>query len=248
RIGWELNYKPGFNEGLAPPTEGIIAAIKERITRNEKLASENSDLHSLLDKSQDELAVQYEQMRAELEAANAELERWKADYGSLKGEFMSEMERKKLEEDIRREQEQKMKRFKELMTEDEALILIDGSDIIIRLIGLQFKSGSDEIPAETNDLLKRVVVALEEYPDKMIVIGGHTDALGGTGINQQLSEKRARSVHNYLKSNSSKLDPQNISSVGFGESRPIATNETKEGRGQNRRLEITMKNVVRSVR
>ncbi|NQT33863.1 OmpA family protein [bacterium] len=248
RIGREVNFKAEFNEGLGPPTEGIIEAISKLYARNEKLEADNVVLRGLLDKSQSELAVLNEKMRTELEAALAELERWKAEYGSLKGEFMSEMERKKLEEEIRLEQEQRMKRFRELLTDEEALILIDGRDIIIRLIGLQFASGIHEIPLETYDLLRRTIVALEEYPDKMIVIGGHTDALGKTGSNQLLSERRSRSVHNYLLSNSQKLDPQNISSVGYGESRPIATNETKEGRGQNRRLEIVMKNVVRSVR
>jgi outer membrane protein OmpA-like peptidoglycan-associated protein len=69
-----------------------------------------------------------------------------------------------------------------------------------------------------------------------IEISGHTDNVGTEQYNVELSEKRARSVYNYLIDKG--IDPKRLSYEGYGESDPIATNETEEGRAKNRRTEI----------
>jgi len=83
------------------------------------------------------------------------------------------------------------------------------------------------------DALARV---LSQYNDTNLVIEGHTDAVGNEAMNQILSEKRAESVATLLKVygvNGNRLSP-----VGYGETRPIATNETEAGRKLNRRVEV----------
>ena len=78
---------------------------------------------------------------------------------------------------------------------------------------------------------------LKENPDIKVEIGGHTDSLGSAKANQEISEKRAESVKKYL------MDKFNIAGdrmvvKGYGSSKPIANNSTKEGRAKNRRVEI----------
>ncbi len=235
-IGQVISYKPAFEKGLEPPTEGIIATIRG-------LFGDNLALQARIDS----LQTENDSLALALAQANEELARWRNEYGALASEYETEMEKKRLEEEIRREQEARLRRLRELLNEHEADILIDGSDIILRLIGLQFASGSSDIPPESYDLLRRVIIALEEFPDNKVRVEGHTDAQGDTRANQQLSERRALSVFEYLLANSKKLKPGYVNYVGHGEDRPIATNETKDGRSKNRRLEVIMLNVVRSV-
>lgn len=86
--------------------------------------------------------------------------------------------------------------------------------------------------------LEKVARFLDENPQIRIEIGGHTDNSGNPAYNQQLSEKRANAVYNYLISKG--VSPKRLSAKGFGSSKPVASNETEDGRQQNRRIEFTI--------
>jgi len=75
-----------------------------------------------------------------------------------------------------------------------------------------------------------------DYPKLVVEIGGHTDDIGKNKTNQILSEKRAESVKQYLVGKG--IDPVRIKSKGYGESQPIESNKTEEGRAKNRRIEF----------
>jgi len=89
-------------------------------------------------------------------------------------------------------------------------------------------------------VLQSIVDIMKEYPTTSFVIEGHTDSVGSEKSNQTLSDNRAASVRDYLTTIG--MDGSRLSSIGYGESRPIATNNTKAGRQQNRRVEISLKN------
>jgi outer membrane protein OmpA-like peptidoglycan-associated protein len=80
---------------------------------------------------------------------------------------------------------------------------------------------------------------MKEFGDAKFLIAGHTDSQGATSYNQKLSEQRAAAVVTYLVGKGIAAD--RLSSVGFGEDQPIATNKTRAGRAQNRRVEINLK-------
>ena len=86
------------------------------------------------------------------------------------------------------------------------------------------------------DELNRVANVLRQYPETMIQISGHTDSTGSLEANQRLSERRAESVRNALINMG--VNPSRLTMVGYGESRPIASNNTEAGRQQNRRVEV----------
>lgn len=86
--------------------------------------------------------------------------------------------------------------------------------------------------------LDKIVRFLQENPQVKVEISGHTDATGNASYNQQLSEKRARSVYTFLLSKG--IDRNRLSSKGFGSSKPITSNDTEEGRQQNRRIEFAV--------
>lgn len=92
-------------------------------------------------------------------------------------------------------------------------------------------------PASMTNLQKLATI-LNKYPDTNILIEGHTDNTGSDEYNLDLSQKRAQSVSNYLASLN--VDPTRFTIMGYGESQPIATNETAEGRAQNRRVDLAI--------
>ena len=120
----------------------------------------------------------------------------------------------------------------------------DPSDIINEMLtGLgpvTFNTGQSSILKDAEILLLEVVAILNAYPETKFVLEGHTDSKYTEKFNQRLSEKRASSVLNFLTANG--IDVSRLSTVGFGEMAPIASNDTLEGRAQNRRVEVKLAN------
>lgn len=112
-----------------------------------------------------------------------------------------------------------------------------GSQLIVTMPqDILFATNSATLsPALIGDL-QDVARSLNNYPNTTVQVVGHTDSTGDAGFNQTLSEQRAQSVANVLIS--SGVAPQRVRVIGRGENQPIATNQTAEGRQQNRRVEI----------
>ncbi len=101
-----------------------------------------------------------------------------------------------------------------------------------------FNSGKDSFTAETFKILDEIAELIKPFTNSAFTIGGHTDSVGSNSLNQKLSEKRANAVMNYLKT---KVN-NSFTATGYGESNPIASNKTRKGRAQNRRVEIKLVN------
>ena len=89
-----------------------------------------------------------------------------------------------------------------------------------------------------------LVKVMKEYPDLNVVIEGHTDSVGNDAYNKKLSQQRAESVKKYMVENGG-IDANRLKAQGFGESKPIASNKTKEGRQQNRRVEAAVDYIIK---
>ncbi len=103
---------------------------------------------------------------------------------------------------------------------------------------ITFATGSSQISPAFMGTLDSVAQSLQQYPDTRIQVAGHTDNVGSPAANQRLSEDRAFRVRDYLGQHG--VSAQRMSVVGYGASRPISSNNTAEGRAQNRRVEITI--------
>ncbi|MBU0484636.1 MAG: OmpA family protein [Proteobacteria bacterium] len=115
-------------------------------------------------------------------------------------------------------------------------------DIAIRINNIFFAYDKWELREESFMELDRWVKMLVENPHLNLEIYGHTDSKGSESYNQILSEKRAKSVADYLVKNGVAND--RLTSRGFGESQPIVSNDTEEGRTQNRRVEVKLNNTA----
>ncbi|MGI9331420.1 MAG: OmpA family protein [Gammaproteobacteria bacterium] len=126
-----------------------------------------------------------------------------------------------------------------LFTPQDADVLRDGDRLIVRLVGLRFASNSAQLNADAQALLQRLETAIEIFPRSEILVEGHTDSSGSPERNQSLSQERAQAVATYLM-DSSGIQAFRVQVSGFGDSRPIATNRTGEGRAQNRRIDVVI--------
>ena len=99
-----------------------------------------------------------------------------------------------------------------------------------------FDFDKSNIKPEAGAILDRLVAFMNENKDKRASLSGHTDSIGTDAYNQRLSERRVESVRGYIVKKG--VDGERMSGQGFGESKPIADNKTKEGRSKNRRVEI----------
>jgi outer membrane protein OmpA-like peptidoglycan-associated protein len=106
------------------------------------------------------------------------------------------------------------------------------------LEGIQFDVNKDTIKPGSRKILDQAAEILQKYPDIRVEIGGHTDATGSRDLNLDLSRRRARSVKRYLVGKG--VDEKRVETRGYGPDKPVADNDTKDGRTKNRRIEFTI--------
>jgi len=116
-------------------------------------------------------------------------------------------------------------------------LVAKGMAIILK--GVYFEFGKATLRTESYPALIEAAQIMKDNPDIQVEIQGHTDNIGSDAANQTLSEKRAYAVMNFLVQYGG-IDPKRLTARGYGESRPIASNETAEGRQLNRRVEFVI--------
>ena len=122
-------------------------------------------------------------------------------------------------------------------------VVRDGDNIILDMpSGITFAFASSDINAQFYPVLDQVASTLGSYDQTTVNVIGHTDSVGSDAANQTLSERRAGSVAGYLQSRG--VGAGRLSTMGYGETRPVASNETEAGRAENRRVEITLVPIV----
>jgi OOP family OmpA-OmpF porin len=104
----------------------------------------------------------------------------------------------------------------------------------IRLPGVNFESNSDRLLGGTEQVLANAAATLVKNPSIEVEVAGHTDSDGAAAYNESLSERRARTVRDYLASHGVAMNRMTVR--GYGEAEPIADNGTREGKAQNRRV------------
>ncbi len=117
----------------------------------------------------------------------------------------------------------------------EDVLGCDSQPLVI-LKDINFEVGNSYLNVASRQVLDRAAIALQRAPDHLFEIAAHTDNAGSDSNNQKLSDKRAAAVRHYLMLRG--VGPNQIRAVGYGERFPIASNRTRKGRGDNRRIEL----------
>jgi outer membrane protein OmpA-like peptidoglycan-associated protein len=136
--------------------------------------------------------------------------------------------------------ENKERAAQELDAIPDANVEIEGDSVVVTFAGeVMFDSGSRNLSPGALSRLDSVATTINRYADADVIVKGHTDSQGPEDANMRLSEDRAVMVKNHLVLKN--VDVRRITTLGFGESQPMATNATPEGRAMNRRVEIELR-------
>lgn len=134
-------------------------------------------------------------------------------------------------------QDKQEERLREELRESGISVSRRGDVIILNMpSNITFTSGSDRVLPDFIPVLRSVSLVLKEYNRTLVNVSGHTDSDGSDLANQKLSERRAVNVAEYLVSQGT--DARRYHVVGYGEERPVASNATRDGKAENRRVEI----------
>jgi outer membrane protein OmpA-like peptidoglycan-associated protein len=205
--------------------ENIEVAVKELEATIHNLYAEEQRLRSDLTDSQAFVAALEDEIR---------------DLDTELGGASAERRQLVIQIESQARTEEKFLQTEAMFNESEADVLRQSDAIVIRLFGLEFESGSAELNPGNGPLLEKVAKAIDIYPGATIVVEGHTDSQGSSRLNQLLSQNRAETVVAYMMEKM-RVAPHLVDAIGYGASRPIANNETEEGRAKNRRIDLVIR-------
>jgi outer membrane protein OmpA-like peptidoglycan-associated protein len=217
-------------------TAALDRARAEELTRKlaeiERLQAENARMAAERDKAAAEAA----RLAAEAQAQQLERDKAAAEAARLAAEAQAQQaraaaEQAKREHDALRDQlRQQLNQV--LETRETA------RGLVVSLSDVLFDTGSAVLKPVTREKLARVVGILLLHPELRLQVEGHTDSVGSADLNQRLSENRAESVRTYLVQQG--IASNGVATRGFGDSQPVASNDTAAGRQQNRRVELVV--------
>ena len=225
-------------------SEAGKASMEQAQKEIEQLKQENQQMKRKLDAQAEEmnaLKKEKEELVTKAEYLNREVERLKLKSGELSAEKEKEVAH------LKETYENLMKEMKEEIDKGEIKITQAVDRLSVNMVEkILFDSGKAEVKPGGLKILNRVGTILKGVTDKQVRIEGHTDNVKiGTRIkekyptNWELSTARATNVVRYLQDNIG-IDPKLLFAAGYSEHRPVASNETIEGRAQNRRMEIVL--------
>ena len=216
-IAAALALSPDFEAGIDATSQLVLAAAaaaEAERSRLERELAERSDRVSELEARLDSVEARLKEVEQSEAAATAELAR-------------------------REERERRLREVRAIFDPDEAEVLVTDDRVTVRLAGLSFPSGSAELGPDDAPLLTKLERVVREFPGARITVEGHTDNVGDDATNQALSQRRAIAVRDYLLTGVA-MSADRISAIGYGKTRPIAPNDTAEGRRRNRRIDVTI--------
>jgi outer membrane protein OmpA-like peptidoglycan-associated protein len=222
-ISGAADVVPDMEDGPGRLAAELVAYIENANNRNQALGQENAENEMRLAEMAEEMAALDERL------------------GGATAEQAALVQRLEAQARVKEQFEQVERMF----TAAEARVFREGDNIILRLTGLTFDSGQSQIKPESFDLLAKVEKAIDVFPRSELIIEGHTDSFGGDDSNQKLSQERAESVQQYMI-NAMRIPTYRLIATGYGETRPVASNETESGRERNRRIDIVIRPNIES--
>ena len=217
-----------------------IAASADRVAQldegPEPIATELSELIEDLSDRDRRLTQDVEESNIRVASLEEEIRELDEQLGGVSQERVALVKRLEAEARIK----EQFSRVETMFRRDEARVYRESNDIIMRLVGLTFDSGQANVDMNYRGLLGKVGNAVEVFPRSQLVIEGHTDSYGGDESNMALSKRRAEAVGDYMVAQLA-IPSYRISASGFGETQPIANNETAEGRSRNRRIDVVIR-------
>jgi chemotaxis protein MotB len=253
-LGLDLTKMTGERDKLSAGRDKLSADLGYMTGQRDKMAADNKELETVLNSKSDSLSRIIMDLRQKIGALES-------DNGKLKQEIAAlESERGKMKQEIaalQKAQEEKVqkvsKTYEDLLEKMKGEISkgevtiseLKGKLTVNMVDAILFDSGKSEVKTEGLAVLQKVISILKNVTDKTIRVEGHTDNVQILGAlakkfptNWELSAARAINVARFLQEQG--IDPANLSAVAYGEYKPVAANDTPEGKKKNRRIEIIL--------
>ncbi|SEA60164.1 Outer membrane protein OmpA [Desulfuromusa kysingii] len=212
--------------------ESVVSLQEDNQYLKEKRHQEMLEFEAKLTEKQSEIDSQRQQIAA-LEGQSKEDQRARELIALQEKETKARLESE-------RHFQQLFNEVQGLFAQDQAEVYKQAKNLVIRLKAMQFPVGKDLIMPNNYALLSQVRNAIRTFGNPDVVIEGHTDNTGSAAINALLSQNRAEAVRQYFIANGT-LEAEKITALGYGPERPLAANDTPEGRAINRRIDVIIK-------
>jgi OOP family OmpA-OmpF porin len=226
-LGGDLPFNQD-NRAVVMYMQGAVAALAAQEKQTEATVAERDQ----------QIAAGKAQLEETKVAHAAEIQHLMAQHQQ---ELAAARERLSDTEHRQREYQQRFDQVQALFDPAEATVYRQGANVLIVVHGFHFPSGQSLIAAENFALMNKIQRAIQTFPACKIHVTGHTDATGEPEFNLQLSQDRAAKVAKFLHDVGG-VESERLSSEGFGDTKPVATNKTVEGRAENRRVELLLVN------
>ncbi len=171
----------------------------------------------------------------EVAELNAAIKKLESRLGGESEERQALLKRLSAQERLR----DNISKIESMFTIEEGRVYRQGNQMVMSLNAISFRSGKSTIEPASFPVLAKVSNAINLFPGASLMVEGHTDSEGSDTTNLLLSQDRADAVRQYLISNLG-ISAEKVSSVGYGEAKPIASNETESGRARNRRIDVVL--------
>jgi chemotaxis protein MotB len=220
------------------------SALKARVAsltgERDRLAADNKELENVLRSKSDSLSQTILELRQKIAVLETENGRLRQDVAALQKAQEEKVEKvSKTYEDLLEKMKGEIAKGEITISELKGKLTVNMVDAIL------FDSGKAEVKPEGQAVLQKVISILKDVKDKAIRTEGHTDNVPIGGMlakkyptNWELSAARAINVTRYLQEQG--IDPAHLSAVAYGEYKPVAANDTPEGKAKNRRIEIIL--------
>jgi OmpA-OmpF porin, OOP family len=217
RMAAELGANPRFDQGYLRPTQELLERIQQlqRDLRQQKSDVADRD--------------------GQILTLTTELKRLEDKLGGVAEERVSLQRRLDAQARLRAN----IAQIESSFSINEARVYRQGEELVISLTGITFPVAKSSIEPSSFGLLGKVQDAIKLFPKATLIVEGHTDGDGSDSANLILSQDRADAVKQYLVSNMG-LDAERVSSIGYGESKPVASNQNAEGKARNRRIDLVI--------
>lgn len=216
--------------------ESIEVAVGEANAEAEKLMRVTHTARASKGLSSEDIALDIENKKtalSEAEMTSEERARMIKEKNKQLAGVLNENQQYRRQEEF----DQALAHAQEMFKPNEADVYRQGDKILIRLKSANFTSGRSEVGQAAYPVLGKVKDLLTEVGAEDVMVEGHTDATGSKEANMKLSKERADSIAAYLTNNTN-IKPEQITTEGLGFDKPLAPNNTKAGRAQNRRVDI----------
>jgi len=224
---------------FAEPNDMTINTLQQQIDRLVVAKNDNQKQLSILKNKLARLDTAHEQQIAQLRQQHTE------ELASLSDQFQSKINKQEISRAdmaaLEFARESRFDRIQDMFNDKQAKVYRQKNNILLSVYGFDFPSGNADIKSGNFNLMDKIIKSISKFKNANVVVSGHTDIVGSVDVNKSISLERAQNVAKFLNEVGG-IPKERIVAEGYGQTKPVASNQTPEGRALNRRIDVLIVN------